>query len=80
MFYCDKCEDTNCCERTDLPKEPVLCDKCYYELLRKEDIKNLKLMEKVAVDMLKSVKTKEGKQFLENELVAIRKNIKDMVD
>ena len=32
MFYCDKCEDTNCCERTDLPNEPVLCDKCYAEI------------------------------------------------
>lgn len=29
MFYCDKCSDTNCCERTDLWNEPVLCDKCY---------------------------------------------------
>lgn len=29
MFYCDKCEDTDCCERTDLPNEPVLCDDCY---------------------------------------------------
>lgn len=32
MFYCDKCEDIDCCERTDLPNEPVLCDKCYMEI------------------------------------------------
>lgn len=29
MFYCDVCGNTNCCERCDLPNEPVLCDKCY---------------------------------------------------
>ena len=33
MFYCDKCENTDCCERCDLPNEPVLCDKCYMETL-----------------------------------------------
>ena len=31
MFYCDKCGSTDCCERTDLVNEPVLCDKCYAE-------------------------------------------------
>jgi hypothetical protein len=29
MFYCERCEDADCCERLDLPTEPVLCDKCY---------------------------------------------------
>ena len=29
MFYCEKCNSTECCERTDLPGEPVLCDNCY---------------------------------------------------
>lgn len=31
MFFCEKCESTDCCERTDLEGEPVLCDECYYE-------------------------------------------------
>ena len=34
MFYCDKCGSTDCCERTDLVNEPVLCDKCYAEEIR----------------------------------------------
>lgn len=29
MFFCEKCGDSDCCERTDLPEEPVLCDSCY---------------------------------------------------
>ena len=29
MFYCDRCGDTDCCERCDLLNEPVLCDSCY---------------------------------------------------
>lgn len=28
MFYCELCGDTDCCERTDLIGEPVLCDRC----------------------------------------------------
>lgn len=27
--HCEKCDSTDCCERTDLPKEPILCDECY---------------------------------------------------
>lgn len=33
IFSCEICGSTDCCERTDLPNEPVLCDDCYYEQL-----------------------------------------------
>lgn len=26
---CEKCDSAECCERTDLPDEPILCDECY---------------------------------------------------
>lgn len=29
MFWCEECKSTDCCERTDLVEEPVLCDECY---------------------------------------------------
>lgn len=29
MYSCEKCDAGDCCEKTDLPNEPVLCDKCY---------------------------------------------------
>lgn len=29
MLECAWCGDTDCCERTDLRGEPVLCDECY---------------------------------------------------
>lgn len=29
MFFCEKCGNGDCCERTDLVNEPVLCDECY---------------------------------------------------
>lgn len=29
MIYCDKCGNSDCCERTDLVGEPILCDECY---------------------------------------------------
>lgn len=29
MFYCEKCGDGDCCERTDIEGELVLCDKDY---------------------------------------------------
>lgn len=29
MFYCEKCGSGDCCERTDLIGEPILCDDCY---------------------------------------------------
>lgn len=29
MFWCKKCKSTDCCERTDLIGEPILCDECY---------------------------------------------------
>lgn len=31
MFYCEICGNGNCCERTDIPEELVLCDSCYQE-------------------------------------------------
>lgn len=31
MFYCSICGCGDCCERTDIPEEPVLCDSCYYK-------------------------------------------------
>ena len=34
MFYCEKCGDTDCCERTGLLGEPVLCDKCHEKAVR----------------------------------------------
>ena len=41
MFYCERCGEYDCCERLDLPTEPVLCDKCYEKALangeRRED-------------------------------------------
>ena len=27
--HCEKCDSTDCCERTDLPDEPILCDECF---------------------------------------------------
>lgn len=30
VFCCSICDSTECCERTDLHSEPVLCDICYY--------------------------------------------------
>ncbi len=29
MYFCEKCGSGDCCERTDLIGEPVLCDDCY---------------------------------------------------
>lgn len=29
MFFCERCGNGDCCERTDLVSEPVLCDDCY---------------------------------------------------
>lgn len=29
MFYCEICGSADCCERTDLDGEPILCDDCY---------------------------------------------------
>lgn len=34
MHSCEKCDAGDCCERTDLKNEPVLCDKCYAEELK----------------------------------------------
>ena len=33
MFYCERCGDSDCCERLDLKTEPVLCDECYKKAL-----------------------------------------------
>ena len=35
MLYCDKCGSGDCCERTDLENEPVLCDDCYDKEFKK---------------------------------------------
>ena len=29
MIECERCGNPDCCERTDLRREPVLCDECY---------------------------------------------------
>ena len=29
IFSCEICGSTDCCKRTDLANEPVLCDECY---------------------------------------------------
>lgn len=29
MAFCERCGNIGASKRTDLPKEPVLCDKCY---------------------------------------------------
>ena len=29
MCYCERCGNSDCCERLNLPEEPVLCDRCY---------------------------------------------------
>lgn len=42
MFYCEECNDTNACERTDLANEPVLCDECYRKAKRDEAITRFK--------------------------------------
>ena len=36
MWYCDRCGDGDCCERTDIEGEPVLCDKCYEEAKKRQ--------------------------------------------
>lgn len=33
MFCCDVCGSADCCERTDLIGEPVLCDVCYSHVI-----------------------------------------------
>lgn len=41
MFYCEICGNGNCCERTDIPEQLVLCDSCYHEfkgMLRDDNI------------------------------------------
>ena len=29
MFCCEKCGNSDACERTDLKNDPVLCEECY---------------------------------------------------
>ena len=36
MFYCERCGEADCCERFDLPTEPVLCDACYKKATREK--------------------------------------------
>ena len=36
MFYCERCGEADCCERFDLPTEPVLCDACYENATREK--------------------------------------------
>lgn len=38
MFYCERCGKDDCCERFDLPYEPVLCDACYEKATREKMI------------------------------------------
>lgn len=37
MPECSWCGDPDCCERTDLRGEPILCDECYYSALEFEE-------------------------------------------
>lgn len=44
MYYCEKCDNTYCCERTDIWGEPVLFDKCYKKAKAKARKRILKLI------------------------------------
>ena len=41
MYGCERCDNPDCCERLDLPQEPVLCDECYLAALEAEKEKPL---------------------------------------
>lgn len=37
MFFCEMCGSGDCCERTDIHREPILCDACYLEVRQNQE-------------------------------------------